>query len=510
MIEREWREASDMRRSTLSLAAILAVAAGLRFFALGAGIPYAVGVDEPQIVNRVLIMMRTGDFNPHFFDYPGLYLYLQLAVATVRFVVGASAGHWASLDALTAGDLFLWGRAVTAILGTLTVLLVYQAGLRWGTRTALLASGLLAVMPLHVRESHYVLTDVPAAFFVTLAFLLSLRAGEQARIPAFAVAGAAAGLAAATKYPGALALLLPVTAAWMTPAVRPSRLAAALSATGAAAAAYLLAAPYTVLDLPGFLNGYARLASAYTGVPAEPPLIVYLKHLRNAVRWPALLLMAGGAVLAVVRAVRGPGRLRWTLAVLFPAAYLWFISQQTLIYGRYLLPLVPFVCLLGAAAVVSGVSLLRRFSIPRALRTGLILGLTVLTLLPAAVASVRFNRELTKEGTPALAYRWIVQHVPAGASVAVEGGSLSIASGPFRARHVRQLREHAYGHYVESGVDYLVASSEVYGRFFDAPHQFPGQYADYMRLFEQSTELARFEPSPERPGPELRIFKVRK
>ena len=45
MVEREWREASDMRRSTLTLVAILTVAAVLRFWALGAGIPNTLGVD---------------------------------------------------------------------------------------------------------------------------------------------------------------------------------------------------------------------------------------------------------------------------------------------------------------------------------------------------------------------------------------------------------------------------------------------------------------------------------
>jgi hypothetical protein len=32
--------------------------------------------------------------------------------------------------------------------------------MRWGARTALLSAAMVAVMPLHVRESHYVLTDV--------------------------------------------------------------------------------------------------------------------------------------------------------------------------------------------------------------------------------------------------------------------------------------------------------------------------------------------------------------
>ena len=170
-----------MRPSAFTLAVILAVAALLRFVGIGAGIPFNIGVDEPEIMSRVVQMMRTGDFNPHFFDYPTLYFYLQLGVAVLRFMVGASLGRWTSLDQVDAADFYLPGRAVTALLGTATVLLVYRIGLRWGARHAALAAGLMAVMPLHVRESHYVLTDVPVTFFVTLTLLLTLAAHERER-----------------------------------------------------------------------------------------------------------------------------------------------------------------------------------------------------------------------------------------------------------------------------------------------------------------------------------------
>src|SRR5262245_4303195 len=207
-----------MRRSVFTMTAIIVVAAVLRFWALGAGIPYSIGVDEPELMNRAVQMMRTGDFNPRFFDYPGFYIHLQLVVASIRFLFGATAGQWQSLDQAAPTDFYLWGRAVTALMGTATVLIVYLIGMRWGTRYAALSAGLLAVMPIHVRESHYILTDVPVTFFVALTFLLALRANEQERTSAFALAGVAAGLATATKYPGAVALLLPLVAVWMTPA----------------------------------------------------------------------------------------------------------------------------------------------------------------------------------------------------------------------------------------------------------------------------------------------------
>lgn len=509
MTEREWREASDMRRSTVLLAAILVIAAVLRFWRLGAGIPFAVSVDEPEIVTRAIQMMRSGDYNPRFFDYPTLYIYVQLLAAVVWFLAGAIAGKWSSLTQVNAWDFLVWGRAVTAILGTATVLLVYQIAMRWGTRYALLAAGLMAVMPMHVRESHYTLTDVPVTFFAALAFLLSLRAHEQQRASAFAWAGAAAGLATATKYPGIFALSLPLVAVWMTPGARPSRMVAALLTIAASAAAFLLAAPYTILDLPAFLNGFAKLAQVYAGTPPpEPGWIIYLKHLRTNLQWPALLLALAGAALAIVRGLRGPGRVRWLLAVVFPLLYFWFVSRQTLIFGRYILPIVPFICVLVAAAVVSGVSLLRRFSIPRAVRTGLIAGLTAAALVPPAVIAIRFDRGLGDQGTKEQAYKWIEMNVPKEAKIYTEAHGLILPHHP-AARDIRMLPFKGYEQYVAEGTDYLIASSQMYGTYLAEPYKYPREWAAYRALFDQTREVAVFTPEDRSRAPEIRILKVK-
>ncbi|MEO6212241.1 MAG: phospholipid carrier-dependent glycosyltransferase [Vicinamibacterales bacterium] len=510
MIEREWREARDMRQSTATLIAILAAAAFLRFWTLGAGIPYGLGVDEPEIMNRAYRMMRTGDFNPHFFDYPGLYIYVQAAVSVVRFMAGAMSGEWQALKDVSALDFYQWGRFVTAVLGTATVGLVYFIGLRWGTRYALLAAGLMAVMPLHVRESHFILTDVPMTFFVTLTLLLSLRANERARVWAFAAAGAAAGLAAGTKYNGAIALMLPALAAWMTPDVGPSRRVALLATLAAAGAAFLLVAPYTILDLPSFLDGYATLMTSYRRPKYEEPVwLLYAKHLRISLNWVGSFFALAGIGLGLVRAVKGPGRVRWTLTVAFTIVYFWFVSRQALVYGRYVLPMLPFLTLLISAAVISGVSLLRRFSIPRVARTTLIIALTVGVILPPAIDAVNFNIERSKPGTSKLAYDWIRGNLPAGTTFVYESSLLVPPTPPYKTRHVSQLRLQTYDDYLNEGVEYLIASSQSYGPYFEAPQMYRTEYADYMRIFEQSREVARFTPSKDHPGGELRIYKVR-
>ena len=107
------------------------------------------------------------------------------------FVTGAVDGLRRSVDEFRPEHLYLWTRALNAALGTATILVVYRAGLRWGAPAALLAAGLMAVWPNHVRESHFALADVPLTLLTTLALVLSLRASETGQLKWFLAAGAA-------------------------------------------------------------------------------------------------------------------------------------------------------------------------------------------------------------------------------------------------------------------------------------------------------------------------------
>src|SRR5206468_10120129 len=108
-------------------------------------------------------------------------------------------------------------------------------------------------------------------------------------------------------------------ACWMTVPLPPGRLKTMLATVAASALAFLLLAPYTILDLPGFLDSFARLAHQYRAATIGESLwALYFKYLvRHAFGWPATLLAFGGMGLGFVRLVRGPGRVRWMLAVVF-------------------------------------------------------------------------------------------------------------------------------------------------------------------------------------------------
>jgi 4-amino-4-deoxy-L-arabinose transferase-like glycosyltransferase len=511
-MESRWRIPAIVNPTRFGLALALLAAALLRFWALRQGVPFSVQVDEPEVLLRAVRMMKTSDFNPHFFDYPTLYMYLQAMVALVRFLVGAMQGKWAALSQAPPEAFYVWGRAVTAAMGTATIWVVYRAGMRFGQRKALLAAGMFAVMPLHVRESHFVLTDVPMTFFVMLTLVMSLRARERGTAWAFALAGAAAGLAAGTKYNGVLALLLPLIACAVTPAIRPSRLVALLWIITAMVLAFLIVAPYTLLDLPNFLNQFARLSGEYRTPSSvgEPIWLIYLKHLRNALRWPGSLIVIAGFLLGAYRIITGPDRGLWLMLTIFPIVYFRFIANQSIFYGRYLLPLLPFLSILGAIAVVTIVDLVRAARVPALLRNAITIALALITIGPPAYTSITFNADAAKVWTTELAYNWIIKELPSGTTITFETRQVLLPLN-YKATYMPQLRMHPLEYYVEHGAEYLVASSAAYGPYFSAtsgPAQYPVEYGEYMAIFNRVQEVARFNASSEHPGPDLRIFRI--
>lgn len=497
--------------SQVGLYVALLAAALLRFWALGAHLPFSPGVDEPEVMERAVRIMKTGDFNPHFFDYPSLYIYVQAAAATLRFLDGATQGRWSALAQAPTEDFYLWGRAVTAMFGAATVWLTYRVGLYWNRRTALFAAAMMAVMPLHVRESHYTLTDVPATFFVMLTLLFSLRARERATVWSFILAGAAAGLAGATKYNAGLAVILPLAGCALTPAVRPSRAAAILWAGIAALVAFLCAAPYTLLDLPHFLNGFAYLASEYRAplVGGDPVWIREIKWMKIALGWPGSVIVLAGLGVAGVRIAIGPDRITWVLVTIFPLVYFLFVARQNLFFARYLLPLIPSLSLLGAASVVGITDAVRRTTASHPARQLVAAALTLLIVVPPAYASIRFNATESRVWTTDQAYTWILRQLPKGTSIRFEGSGPIHLPPDYKASYVTQLGKWDLDTYRREGVQYLVASSRIFGPYLDDAAHYPEENRQYRRLFERTEEVARFTGSAEHPGPELRILRVK-
>src|SRR5918992_2181244 len=172
---------SGRARVLVTLAAIAAVALVLRVVGLQFGLPAVYNPDEVAIVARALTFAK-GTLNPQNFLYPTFFFYILFAWLGVYlgFVwLTGGVSSLAQLPQLYFADptgIYTAGRALGALSGTATVLLLYRFGARLtDSRAALAAATFLAVAPLHVRDSHYIKHDVPATLTILLAYVAMSR-----------------------------------------------------------------------------------------------------------------------------------------------------------------------------------------------------------------------------------------------------------------------------------------------------------------------------------------------
>ena len=496
--------------ASLVLLAILGLGATLRLWTIGEGLPYIPGVDEPVIFDRVAEMMKTGDLHPHFFDYGGLIYYFHLAVAWARYAVGSLAGSMPPLSQVAASDFYLWGRIATALVGTGIIYVVFRAASRWGLAVGFLAATAIAVHPMLVQSAHYGLTDTPLVFCVALTLLLSLRAAESGTSGAYAWAGVAAGLATGIKYPGGLAGLMPLAA--MFTSVPPKRWAGTAAAMfGGAGAAFLLVAPYTLIDFPGFRDGVGALQQYYNRPSSWAfKADLYRKYIQDWFNWqghlnrdyalPAMLVTMVGLV-AVATGLRArDGRARAAILLLFPIAYFVFIANQSLSFGRYAMPLLPVVAIGLAAGMVRTYDVIaRRATMAAPVARFALLLLFVLPLLTA----VSFNRSRESTDTLEQMTAWMEQTIAPDEAVVIEQKFVvfSFPERRFKIRVLdrRRLIEEPLEKYQREGVVYLIWVNWE----SDEP-------AGYDALLQASDVAATFAPPPGAPGPTVKVLRIRR
>jgi hypothetical protein len=135
----------------------------------------------------------------------------------------------------------------------------------------------------------------------------------------------------------------------------------------------------------------------------------------------------------------------------------------------------------------------------------LIVALTVAALLPPAIASIQYLRDLGRPTTSEQAYRWLPANAPPRARIIVERYGVMPATSTFRVDHVLDATRLDY--------DELRRDKDVHvvlgGRALGAPQRDPGAHAAYRKPTESELEMARFVPQDRTLGPTLVIVKLR-
>jgi 4-amino-4-deoxy-L-arabinose transferase-like glycosyltransferase len=100
-----------------------------------------------------------------------------MLTVTVVLLMLTTTGLVATIAATTTYGI---ARYLSAAAGIASVLMIFHIGVRlFGRTTALAAAVLLSLAFLHVRDSHFGVTDVPMTFMVLVAFFFIVRLSES-------------------------------------------------------------------------------------------------------------------------------------------------------------------------------------------------------------------------------------------------------------------------------------------------------------------------------------------
>lgn len=415
-----------------ALLACLVVALGLRVWGVRFGLPELYYWDEPTVVNRAM-RFGTGDFNPHYFYYPALYMYVLFAASGGYFVFGkvfgihAGATDFAKQYFIDPSGVYVTARLTTALLGTAAVLATYWLGKRFfDRRTGLLAAAILAVSPLHVSHSHIAITDVPHALLICLASIACHGVLTKQQTKHYALAGILIGLGAATKYLAILNVLTLIVAhlladdRYWRPRLDVAGLLKRAFASpqlwlggGLTLLGFFVGSPYNILRFGEFMADLKAQLSISTGDAQQGWLL-----LRTTVRdlgYPVCLL----ALLGAGKLLQKPTRATWVFAC-FPLVYALHMLTLSKAFSRYFLPHSAFVAVLAAVGFMALFDALRQRLSEAARRPLLAAGLALVLAWPLALSVSWDVLQARREDTRTTALHWAERELPRGSSLAIQ------------------------------------------------------------------------------------------
>lgn len=508
---------------------ILVAGLALRVWQIGWGLPELYEEATPLAMARGFWNWgRPGfDFNPHFFNYPALTFYLQFLGQAIHYACVAPFGLYRSLGDFLASvtPLAVGGRLISVLLDAGIIWGVYLLAARYADRrAAIFAALVVAVSPIDIQLAHMIQVDTALAFFCLVSLLLFHRIATDARRRWYILAGVSIGLAAASKYTGAL--LIPVLVAvhllrsktWAA-ALRSLRDPSLLLGIAASIAVFFVVNPYIILSSSEFYRDFSfeehHVSYGHLGIdPGTSTLAYYfLNVLPSCLGWPLAIAILLGLVVLFRR------RDESLVVLLFPAIYLFTISTWTMRAERYLFPLIPPLIAVGAVGLVRlwdlAVERAGKVSAAARNRARTVIGAIVVALLIVfpLLSSADYLHSLGLPDTRAIAKEWIMEHLKPGAAIATGPYGVDFPDSTYPMLHIPFIAfetERALPFYDTrwyEDMDLLIASDFDYGRFAAEPERYAGFLPYYDSLGQRWTKVADFTPDGKRTGPAIWLYK---
>ncbi len=351
-------------------AGAILIAVLLRAPTICSGLPYIDYIDEGHVLHQSINLLNHRSLDTKWYYYPSLPAYLTAAALIAyspvyRLVHGhgfrkdlprdrdihTSKGD--NYDLISPPALIVAGRFVAILLSVGTVVLAGRiAGTLAGDRVERLSLILVATCPALASRASNIIVDTFATFFALWSLFFcaclvkepAMGDGRMSRQAAYA--GAAAGLAFASKYTVAVVFAAVAFTLITLPVSKTFRLRLLGLASGGFCFTAALMAPATVSNSAAVFQALLALAHAYTTMTSVPGY--FGQAVSNyELGWPLMIVGCLGLVLMLRSEIDRPVALGW---ILFGVILLGLFIGKPFQPFRNLLPLVPPLCIAGAFA----------------------------------------------------------------------------------------------------------------------------------------------------------------
>lgn len=496
---------------------ILLLGLGLRLWGISFGLPYLYHPDEGVPVTIALGILKSGNLNPNFYNWPSLLFYLNAVVYAIYFGASHLLGSTLTpsfavpdiaimaVGKTNAPEVFLLGRGLSAVFGTGSILWVYRIAQQVSANKWLgyAAALLFAVEAVDIKHSQFIRPDTFAVFFGLWVVYFALKIVDDPRPVNYVLAGIGIGLTASSKY-NSVIVCVAVLAAHLLYFGKQGFLRKEIYWCGIISVlVFLLTTPFALLDWRQFLRiGPLEDAQIYsTGHPGAEGNTVqfYLQFLWQTQGWLFILALFE-IIYTLIR--RTPKDL---VLLSFPLVYYVFINFYTVHFDTTILPVLPYLVILGAISL-GRIYHLAKQSVPIPPQTIAVIAASVIVILAwnpmnAAVAN---NIRLLQPDGRETARQWLDENLALGSRVAVESYSPYIDRTKFVVEGFYGLQDHSADWYIANGFEYLVFSQGVYGRYFADPARYAIEVEQYRALFARFAEVNRFDDN----GFEIRVYKT--
>lgn len=411
--------------------AILITGALLRLWGIHWGLPnylhyYSYHPDENVLFGAAAsIDIFNGQFDPHFYNYGSLYIYLVNLGITL-----AAAFGWINLEISDiasnvnqVANIYLTGRIIAMIMGLATIYFVYILGRKaYGKLEGILAAAFLAVLPIHVMHSQFMAVDVPCTLFVVLSVIFGVRLLDGCRLRDYLFAGLFAGFAAGTKYNAGIVLIAPIILHFYADKSSPIGKIISPKLFGmitAAIVGFILATPGVFINQQQFIRDFVyEMHHASTGhglvfVKTGSGYIYHLIHsLLPGMGLPILIISIAGILYAIKK-----HRPVDVALLAFVLIYYFMIGSAKVRFARYTIPMLPILTLFAGRLIADIYAWLSMRKASAYFLKNICTIVLALVIAYTALYSIALDNFMAAKDTRDRSIEWIRDHIEKGATI---------------------------------------------------------------------------------------------